>query len=194
MRKFALLGIAGLLASLWVAAPAQAAIYVFDFGPTLSGQFTTSDVPTGSGFAITSVTGTFMGDAITGIVDNPFSPDLAVYIASTGVVQDTDPPGDTTLIYRFDDLLLAGDILDENGLLFTTATDVVDLFLFEGVYYADFSTLGQNGPLNELQLEGSISNVASVPEPATWAMMLVGFGATGFALRRKRRKDALALA
>jgi len=28
----------------------------------------------------------------------------------------------------------------------------------------------------------------SVPEPATWAMMLAGFGATGFAMRRTRRK------
>jgi hypothetical protein len=26
-----------------------------------------------------------------------------------------------------------------------------------------------------------------VPEPATWAMMLMGFGATGFAMRRRRR-------
>jgi hypothetical protein len=31
----------------------------------------------------------------------------------------------------------------------------------------------------------------SVPEPATWAMMLAGFGATGFALRRTRRRKAL---
>ena len=30
-----------------------------------------------------------------------------------------------------------------------------------------------------------------VPEPATWAMMLAGFGATGFALRRSRRKALL---
>ena len=31
----------------------------------------------------------------------------------------------------------------------------------------------------------------SVPEPATWAMMLIGFGATGFAMRRNRRKVLL---
>jgi hypothetical protein len=29
--------------------------------------------------------------------------------------------------------------------------------------------------------------VGSVPEPATWAMMLVGFGAAGVALRRKKK-------
>jgi len=30
-----------------------------------------------------------------------------------------------------------------------------------------------------------------VPEPSTWATMLIGFGATGFAMRRSRRKKAL---
>lgn len=30
-------------------------------------------------------------------------------------------------------------------------------------------------------------NTPAVPEPATWAMMLMGFGATGFAMRRRRR-------
>jgi len=29
---------------------------------------------------------------------------------------------------------------------------------------------------------------SSIPEPATWAMMLIGFGATGIAIRRSRRK------
>jgi hypothetical protein len=29
--------------------------------------------------------------------------------------------------------------------------------------------------------------VAAVPEPGTWAMMLVGFGAVGMAMRRRRR-------
>jgi len=31
------------------------------------------------------------------------------------------------------------------------------------------------------------NSVAPVPEPATWAMMLVGFGAVGYAMRRRRR-------
>lgn len=29
--------------------------------------------------------------------------------------------------------------------------------------------------------------VGAVPEPATWAMMIIGFGFTGFAMRRQRR-------
>ena len=33
--------------------------------------------------------------------------------------------------------------------------------------------------------------VGSVPEPSTWAMMLIGFGAIGFSLRRGRRVKAL---
>jgi hypothetical protein len=33
---------------------------------------------------------------------------------------------------------------------------------------------------------GGGAPVGGVPEPATWAMMLVGFGAAGAALRRRR--------
>ena len=39
-----------------------------------------------------------------------------------------------------------------------------------------------------------LSNTPSVPEPATWAMMLAGFGATGFAMRRTRKNALLAQA
>ena len=36
------------------------------------------------------------------------------------------------------------------------------------------------------------ANLAAVPEPATWAMMLVGFGAMGVAMRRRRSTATLA--
>ena len=34
---------------------------------------------------------------------------------------------------------------------------------------------------------GNIAAVGTVPEPSTWAMMLIGFGAVGSAMRRRRR-------
>lgn len=39
-------------------------------------------------------------------------------------------------------------------------------------------------------ITASVNLPAAVPEPATWAMMLLGFGAIGLAMRRSRR-DAL---
>ena len=38
---------------------------------------------------------------------------------------------------------------------------------------------------------GTGAVAAAVPEPATWAMMLIGFGAMGVSLRRRRRADAM---
>lgn len=44
----------------------------------------------------------------------------------------------------------------------------------------------QNGGLN-----GTIGfTAAAVPEPGTWALMLVGFGAIGFSMRRRRSQSA----
>lgn len=37
-------------------------------------------------------------------------------------------------------------------------------------------------------------SISGVPEPATWAMMLIGFGAIGFALRRRRTRVLAQLA
>ncbi len=37
-----------------------------------------------------------------------------------------------------------------------------------------------------LQSIGSIAAVSGVPEPATWAMMLLGFGGIGYSMRRRR--------
>lgn len=38
---------------------------------------------------------------------------------------------------------------------------------------------------------GNVRVTGPVPEPATWAMMLMGFGAIGYALRRNRRRSIL---
>ena len=54
---------------------------------------------------------------------------------------------------------------------------------------AGLRTLTVNGSVVGTSGNGSYSgviNVAAVPEPGTWAMMLLGFGAAGYAMRRRR--------
>jgi hypothetical protein len=66
------------------------------------------------------------------------------------------------------------------------------LFDFGTYQYYDFYSLGTFGnaaPGNVLL--GGLALTPSVPEPGTWAMMLLGFGAIGAALRRSRKKLAL---
>jgi hypothetical protein len=46
--------------------------------------------------------------------------------------------------------------------------------------------------LRPTHITKTVSGVAAVPEPATWAMMLFGFGGIGATLRRRRRQPALA--
>ncbi|MEO6581327.1 MAG: PEPxxWA-CTERM sorting domain-containing protein, partial [Sphingomicrobium sp.] len=61
---------------------------------------------------------------------------------------------------------------------------------------ADTINMGAYGG-NQMLQSGiqSIASIASVdgavPEPATWAMMLLGFGAIGMSMRRRRRSQNL---
>ncbi len=58
--------------------------------------------------------------------------------------------------------------------------------------YYDFVSTSQSGGKNFLL--GGLTLTASVPEPATWASMLLGFGLMGFGLRRRRPNRVLATA
>jgi hypothetical protein len=51
-----------------------------------------------------------------------------------------------------------------------------------------------NTPVNSNPTYGGTLNIAAVPEPATWGLMLLGFGGIGFAMRRRRRPALAQLA
>lgn len=49
---------------------------------------------------------------------------------------------------------------------------------------------GNNSGVGSLGGSITIRTANAVPEPATWGMMLLGFGAAGYAMRRSRRRRA----
>lgn len=58
---------------------------------------------------------------------------------------------------------------------------------FSGPLTFTFDGSGNSSPsVDNVRLTTRLIGVAAVPEPATWAMMLAGFGMTGAALRRRR--------
>lgn len=165
------------LVALCVAAPASAQEYTFDFstyqplfgGPGTGSGFLTTDGNTidSRGFTaqmITGISGTFNGSAIT---------DLA------------SPFGANNLYY-----LTGPSFVDGSGLGFLTAAGTsVNLFYQDS---ASSYRINTTGPFTSSFVNASsTAAVAAVPEPGTWAMMLLGFGAVGFGMRRRRRNTSL---
>lgn len=64
-----------------------------------------------------------------------------------------------------------------------------------GTYQLRIQGVAGNGTIADASYSGTINFAANavVPEPATWAMMLAGFGAVGHAMRRRpaRRTQAV---
>jgi hypothetical protein len=64
------------------------------------------------------------------------------------------------------------------------------------IYQIDFGTGGHltlNLPASSNIYKFSSATRSAVPEPATWALMLLGFGGMGMALRRDRRRSKQSL-
>ncbi|MBB4153488.1 hypothetical protein GGQ80_001390 [Sphingomonas jinjuensis] len=65
-----------------------------------------------------------------------------------------------------------------------TSSQTNGLFRVFGTAGEQFTSVTfQNGNQNSFEVD----NIAAVPEPATWAMMVLGFGAVGFAARRRSK-------
>jgi hypothetical protein len=65
--------------------------------------------------------------------------------------------------------------------------------VYEYIGGADSTYTFSSSNLSHVTFFGS-QNVTAVPEPSTWATLLVGFGAAGASLRRRRRRLSMTLA
>ncbi len=171
MRKTRLALIVTTAAAIFSTTPAISADFIFDFETTTplfggpvrgTGTVTTDDVTFDSrGFTaqrITGVQGTFNGSAITGLA-SPFGANNLYYLTGPSFV-------------------------DGSGLGFATAAGTsVNLFFQSS---ASSYRVNSINPFTSSFVSASSSALGAVPEPATWAMMIVGFGVVGAGLRRKR--------
>ena len=80
-----------------------------------------------------------------------------------------------------------GDQVNANSNRLVTLT-------FTGADQNNVTGLQFSSTQNAFEFDNVKVNVAAVPEPASWAMMLVGFGAVGGALRISRKPRALRFA
>ena len=144
--------------------------------PTSAGARATAgsynfNVSNGSIFAGGTVTTNAMGHAI----------------SISGLVNGTDTiTGLSNYASADNDLYTTGAFVTFAGLSFSTAAVGSFNFFNNGNGYYGFlsSVINANGyPDNRI----ATAAVAPVPEPTTWYMMLVGFGAVGFGVRRRAR-------
>jgi hypothetical protein len=96
----------------------------------------------------------------------------------------------------FGNVTLNGEAFAGNVPLFTGPflANLADLFLIDAPVVPLLLTAEAVGALNAVfgtqlpefaQIGAVATNLAVVPEPATWGLMILGFGAVGFALRRR---------
>jgi uncharacterized protein (TIGR03118 family) len=158
-------------------------------GPTASRQ------PLGSGFVDEfNMDGTFVKRFATGgLLDSPWG--VAIAPSNFGAYSndvlignvDDDDIG-LGYISAYDPITGASlGTLDENG----------KPIVLPGLWALQFGAGGQSGPTNELyftagigiESHGLFGQISAVPEPATWAMMLAGFGLVGGSMRRSERRS-----
>lgn len=182
--------------------------YNFTFGPVTVGDFTFTASPGGSGgypFGGNSGLGSVVGQGSYGLAGNGSFGGDAVYIgvdSGTGFAQllgkiaysqigfffnYAPGVGDDATISTLDAL---GNVIDS----FDLATDApistpggFNQFAFRGISHTSADIYGLRFGGNYILAAGTATGaIPGVPEPASWALMIVGFGSAGALLRRRR--------
>ena len=93
------------------------------------------------------------------------------------------------------DYPFSGGVFDIYGVVFTLLDgNAVNLWSNGDFGGGATYVVGVTNGLTVLDYVGDVSLTAAVPEPATWAMMIIGFGAVGAIMRTPRRRNAFAAA
>jgi sugar lactone lactonase YvrE len=128
-----------------------------------------------------SSTPTVFATGFTNLTDLAFGPDGNLYALSIDT-NNIIEPGGSGAIYRVSSSGMSENIF--SGLVGPTGLT----FGSDGaLYVTNFSNSIEGGL-------GQVIRVSEVPEPATWAMMLLGFAALGTVARRRRAKLAVSYA
>src|SRR5579859_8058017 len=178
---------------------AQAATWLLDFTATngaapAEATLTVQTLDTLNavgGYDVTGVTGDVDGDAVTGLIANPGQP-YAAYSADGMFIFDNVVFANAAPLLSNPGLFFSGASGNEYN-LFSDSPTVYELYQAKpGVAYLEHSV----GVLSAETAPpaGGLGNLAqgAIPEPAAWAMMILGFGGVGALLRRRRGVPTLA--
>jgi hypothetical protein len=181
----------GCLALSAIAVPARAATMTFDW--TLSSTSTAAQGGVGplgtggSGMGTITVTEGSGGDTITGITGEIGGDTITALVS--GGDDLLFPVGSTFTIGKKTGTSVVA--LDTNGIVVSTSAGDFDVFGAgsplsspQTVNGNDIDELGPDG-----FLVGTLALQAAVPEPSTWAMMILGFCGLGFIAYRKKRVE-----
>jgi hypothetical protein len=167
------------------AASANAAAYVNSYTVAdtnnLDVQYSNAD----GSFLIAEFKDLFMSAPVGSTFDDSFTFNVNFLSTGTGSVS-------TSVRTAFNDLVITGlffNGVDYSSFLTTTSSGTSANIGNLIVYDTQPNVLRLTGTVNGTGFyNGNATIAANVPEPATWAMMVVGFGALGAACRRSRAK------
>ena len=141
-----------------------------DGGATIASGTLTTGAADGAGFDVTALTGN-VGTAVDGV---------------SGAITNFKPGSGDDGVFIWDNIVYpaATPHIDNPGLLFDVGSTEFNIYNSVGGF--PNGDIIANATNNFGGIQGTF-NLTAVPEPASWAMMLVGFGGLGVAMRSRRK-------